>query len=137
MNYQITFIYLNKDLFLYEILPLLIETFESADYFIKICGNNLTIPDITPQTTIKIIGSKKNEIKKVIIDLDNVVRNSKHLVVKPDIILNNNNHYWQLAGCLIKSFPDTSTAFFTGYLTDNNKKDLLEIFMSSKPIANF
>ncbi|MGA1862209.1 hypothetical protein OWM07_04955 [Deferribacter thermophilus] len=137
MNYLITFYYLNKKLFIEEIYPLIIETLENADYLTQSFGHLFETPDIITVTSLKIVGSQKKEIKKIIVDMDNIIENSLEPVIKPDKIIDNNLHYWQLAGSIIKSFPDTSTAYFTGFLTEKNKKDILNIFANSRPITNF
>ncbi|KAA0257946.1 hypothetical protein FHQ18_06020 [Deferribacter autotrophicus] len=136
MNVIITFYYLNKNLFS-EILPILIETFENADYLIETYGLNNTTPSLPHSFSLKLQGSNKKEFKSFIIDMDNTLTDN---TLNPSTLkinlLNNNLHYWSIAGSLVKSFPDASPAFFTGYLTDKNKKDELLLFNSSKPLSS-
>ncbi|MGA1847426.1 hypothetical protein [Deferribacter abyssi] len=135
MNLIITFYYLNKDLFS-EILPIMIETFESADYLVETNGLYNFTPPFPYAFSLKLQGSNKKEFKTYIVDMDNTLIDKTNLSSFNIKLLNNNLHYWSIIGSLIKSFPDTSPAFFTGYLTDKNKKEELLLFSSSRPISN-
>jgi hypothetical protein len=115
------------------IMRLMIESARESDYLVTTVTKPLLAPYSVIAAEMRLVGSSKKDITKIVIDYDSVYTGepvAMHLTPK---IMDTDQtddqcHYWGVIGGLFKIISDISPACITSYLIDKNMNAELAIF---------
>jgi len=116
-----------------SIMRLMIESAKEADYLVTTVTKQLLSPHSVITAEMRLVGSSRKELMKIVIDYDNVYISepvATHLTPKTMCTEQKDDqcHYWGVIGGLFKIITDISPAYITSYLIDNNMNAELAVF---------
>ena len=132
MNYNILFCGFMCKTF-DTIMRLMIESARGSDYLVTTVTKPLMAPYSVITAEMRMVGSSKKELVKIVIDYDNVyIGEPIAMHLTPKIMgteqTDDQCHYWGVIGGLFKIITDMSPAYITSYLIDQNMNAELAVF---------